>query len=253
MKIRALAIVAVFLFGFTHALTFDYVKVSDASPINPYELTYPEPKEPVTPVADPASVPAVVTPPITPDGPKVTEKTLKLVFPKVSELKSLTCNNFDKKFHSDTPASGKKTETCADIKQYIDYYANIHFPKSCKGVVDSGQLATLYYWQIAAESSFNPFISSKKDAGGLAQFLVGTAKDVGMEDKDRFDVQKSLEGQAKYMAQMLNRYNCRFDQALAGYNWGIGNMQKKGFASRPSETRTYISRILGNYGRYEYA
>jgi soluble lytic murein transglycosylase-like protein len=45
---------------------------------------------------------------------------------------------------------------------------------------------------------------------------------------------------------MINRYHGNLESALAAYNWGPGNVDRKGLAA-PKETREYIARVKGLY------
>jgi len=56
-------------------------------------------------------------------------------------------------------------------------------------------------------------------------------------------------GGVQYLKLLLNRYDGDLERTLAAYNWGMGNVDKK-TGRLPSETRTYIARVLQNYERY---
>lgn len=56
---------------------------------------------------------------------------------------------------------------------------------------------------------------------------------------------------AEYAADMMVRLYGRFGTwalALAAYNWGEGNLSRKGIAAAPRETRNYYAQILGDLG-----
>jgi hypothetical protein len=46
----------------------------------------------------------------------------------------------------------------------------------------------------------------------------------------------------------LKQYGGNLPMALAGYNWGSGNLAKHGFGAAPPETRNYIDQITRNIG-----
>lgn len=46
----------------------------------------------------------------------------------------------------------------------------------------------------------------------------------------------------------LYRQTGDWAQALAAYNWGIGNVRRKGLAAAPAETRNYYAGILADIG-----
>lgn len=80
-------------------------------------------------------------------------------------------------------------------------------------------------------------------ARGLMQFMPGTQKDMGLIGDDVFDPIKSAWAAGKYMRQLLNKHKA-LPESLAAYNWGTGNVDKKGMGSLPEETRNYLDKIL---------
>ena len=44
-------------------------------------------------------------------------------------------------------------------------------------------------------------------------------------------------------SDLLKQTGGDLKQALAGYNWGIGNLQRKGLDAAPAETRNYIQKV----------
>jgi soluble lytic murein transglycosylase-like protein len=98
--------------------------------------------------------------------------------------------------------------------------------------------------QMHVESAGNPNAVSPKGAGGLMQIMPPTAKDLGIDDV--FDPNQAIEGGAKYMRQLLDRYNGDVKLALAAYNGGMGNVDKYGGIPPFPETQQYVKKILGN-------
>lgn len=101
----------------------------------------------------------------------------------------------------------------------------------------------LFVRQIQAESAFNPEAKSSAGAMGLAQLMPATAKELGVANP--FDPEQNLRGGAKYMKQLLGRYNNDQTLALAAYNAGMGNVDKAGGVPNFKETQNYIAKILG--------
>lgn len=96
---------------------------------------------------------------------------------------------------------------------------------------------------INQESSFNPKAVSPAGAMGLTQLMPRTAKSLGVTDP--FDATQSLEGGAKYLAQMMKEFNGDPKLALAAYNAGPGAVRRAGGVPPFQETQDYVKKILG--------
>lgn len=108
--------------------------------------------------------------------------------------------------------------------------------------------------QARAESAFNPNAVSPAGAVGISQFMPGTAKRFGIDPRVP---EQAIDAQAQYMRILLDRYDGDVGLALAGYNWGEGNVDRwlkaGGDPARlPRETRDYIARILGTEPSRQY-
>lgn len=99
----------------------------------------------------------------------------------------------------------------------------------------------------AQESGFNPAARSPVGAQGIFQLMPATAKELGVSDP--WNPTQNIDGGVKYLSQLLNKYNGNTSQALAAYNWGMGNVDRKGMTSMPEETQNYVSSILGKLGK----
>lgn len=96
--------------------------------------------------------------------------------------------------------------------------------------------------QLKAESDFNPNSVSPAGAQGIAQFMPGTARSVGLANP--FDPRASIFAQAKLMAGLIRRFRS-IPKALAGYNAGPGAVVRYGGIPPYPETQGYVARILG--------
>ncbi|MBE5238394.1 lytic transglycosylase domain-containing protein [Klebsiella pneumoniae] len=96
----------------------------------------------------------------------------------------------------------------------------------------------------ATESGGDPFAESKAGAKGLFQFMPGTAKDMGLKGRDVFDPHKSADAAGRYLRYLLDATGGDLEKTLASYNWGLGNVQKKGMDNLPSETRNYVPKVM---------
>ncbi|MDQ6512010.1 lytic transglycosylase domain-containing protein [Klebsiella pneumoniae] len=96
----------------------------------------------------------------------------------------------------------------------------------------------------ATESGGDPFAVSPKGAKGPFQFMDGTARDLGLKGMDVYDPHKSADAAARYLRYLLDATGGDLEKALASYNWGLGNVQKKGMDNLPSETRNYVPKVM---------
>ncbi|WP_313677145.1 lytic transglycosylase domain-containing protein [Pantoea vagans] len=94
------------------------------------------------------------------------------------------------------------------------------------------------------ESGGNQFAISGAGAKGLFQIMDGTARDLGLKGGDVFDPEKSANAAAKYLSQLLKSNGGDLVKAIASYNWGAGNVQRKGLENAPLETRNYVPKVL---------
>jgi hypothetical protein len=102
--------------------------------------------------------------------------------------------------------------------------------------------ATLLAAQLYAESGFNPFAVSPAGAQGIAQFMPGTARGMGL--RDPFDPDQAIDAQAHLMRDLLREFGA-VPLALAAYNAGPGPVSACGCVPAIPETRGYVARILG--------
>lgn len=95
----------------------------------------------------------------------------------------------------------------------------------------------------SAESSRGENMQSPKGAQGHFQFMPATAQQYGLDDPN--DLQKSATAAARMLSDMMTQTGS-VPGALAAYNWGIGNVQRKGMGAAPAETRNYIQKVTSN-------
>jgi soluble lytic murein transglycosylase-like protein len=105
--------------------------------------------------------------------------------------------------------------------------------------------AALLAAQIYAESNFNPFAESGAGAQGIAQFMPGTARSLGL--RDPFDAEQAIDAQAHLMRDLLRRF-ASVPLALAAYNAGPQPVAGCMCVPPYPETRGYVARILGLLG-----
>ena len=103
-----------------------------------------------------------------------------------------------------------------------------------KGLLDS-------VW--AAESGRGKNMNSPAGAQGHFQFMPGTAQQYGL--KDPYDFNQSADAAARYYRDLITQNGGDVAKAVASYNWGPGNVARKGMGAAPAETRNYVNRVLG--------
>jgi soluble lytic murein transglycosylase-like protein len=104
----------------------------------------------------------------------------------------------------------------------------------------------LLYSIMHQESSFKSHAISPKGARGLMQLMPGTAMRFGVTNI--FDPRQNIEGGARYVRFLLERFDGDVNLTLAGYNAGEGAVEKYGWHVPPyAETQEYVRRISRRY------
>jgi hypothetical protein len=96
---------------------------------------------------------------------------------------------------------------------------------------------------VEAESGFDPWSVSPAGAQGLMQLMPATAALMGVDD--RLDPRQNVFGGAKYLSQLLDRFDGNVALALAGYNAGPTKVARYRGIPPYRETRGYVTRIRG--------
>lgn len=94
---------------------------------------------------------------------------------------------------------------------------------------------------VAAESGYRPDAVSHAGAAGLGQLMPATARSLGVAN--RFDVRANLDGAARYLRSMIDRFGS-ITTALAAYNAGPGAVLRVGGIPNNGETPGYVKRVL---------
>lgn len=102
---------------------------------------------------------------------------------------------------------------------------------------------------IAVESGYNPRAVSHKGAKGLMQLMPETARRYGVTDI--FDPAQNVRGGARYLRDLMQRFNNDLSLALAAYNAGEEAIVQYGHRIPPfRETMQYVPKVLDAYRQY---
>ncbi len=104
---------------------------------------------------------------------------------------------------------------------------------------------------IRAESGFNVRAVSPKGAQGLMQLMPQTASQLGVQNA--FDPQANVEGGARYLRELLERYDFDLIKALAAYNAGPQRVEQYGGVPPYYETKAYVARIVRDFNKKKLA
>ncbi len=105
----------------------------------------------------------------------------------------------------------------------------------------------LIFCVMEQESHFSSKAVSPAGARGLMQLMPGTAARFGV--RNPHDPAQNVSAGARYLRQLLTKFNGRVDLALAGYNAGEGAVMKYGNRVPPyRETQNYVRTIGTRYG-----
>lgn len=95
------------------------------------------------------------------------------------------------------------------------------------------------YW--LAESTRGKSMRSPAGAKGHFGFMDPTAKQYGVSNPD--DLADSAAGAARYLHYLYGKYGADDRRVAAAYNWGEGNVDRKGLGAAPAETQAYMDKI----------
>jgi len=121
-------------------------------------------------------------------------------------------------------------------------------PQITQAAQQEGVPAGLVSAMMQAESAGNPNAVSPAGAQGLMQIMPATGGDLGL--RDPFNPEQNIRAGAKYLGQLLQRYDGNTGLAVAAYNMGPGALDAylAGKRNMPGETQAYVQKVMRHYG-----
>ena len=135
----------------------------------------------------------------------------------------------------------KNSSKTDDSTGTVDYSTIVH-EKAALYDLDPSLIKAV----ITTESNWNSRAISSKGAMGLMQLMPMTATDMRVHNP--FDPEQNIEGGARYLKYLLERFHGDLTLALAAYNAGPTTVEKCGYAIPPiNETQNYVRKVLSLY------
>ncbi len=98
----------------------------------------------------------------------------------------------------------------------------------------------------AVESGYNHHAVSPKGAIGLMQLMPETAAEL---KADPTDPRQNVDAAARYLRELLERYDYGLYRALAAYNAGPAAVDRHGWIPPYRETQLYVQRVVERFER----
>jgi soluble lytic murein transglycosylase-like protein len=110
----------------------------------------------------------------------------------------------------------------------------------------AGLPAAIVHSVARAESAYHTNAISPKGAIGLMQLMPGTAAEL---NADPNDPAQNADAGARYLRQLLEKYDGVVSKAVAAYNAGPGAVDKYNGVPPYKETIDYVQRVLRQYDK----
>lgn len=137
---------------------------------------------------------------------------------------------------SGTKAASQPVAPSASVQKRIESYSDTIQAASQKYGVNPNLIKAV----MASESGGKPNAQSSKNAKGLMQLIDSTAADMGVQNV--WNPQQNIFGGAKYLKQMLDKFQGDLPSAVASYNAGPAAVEKQGGVPAIKETKDYVSK-----------
>ncbi len=143
-----------------------------------------------------------------------------------------------------TAASTTSVNGVNNFESYLNNAGNNSLASIFQKAADTyGVSVSLLTAMAKQESNFQANATSKSGAMGIMQLMPSTASYFGCTDP--YDPEQNIMAGAKYISELLDKYNGDTSLALAAYNAGSGNVAKYGGIPPFKETQNYVAKITG--------
>lgn len=168
-------------------------------------------------------------------GEDLNSLTVPVKKAELSEPETPKREKVNPKTDSGIPAVSPSSKSVSRLSKYEDYISEA----AEKFGIEKNIIKSV----ILAESGANEKAVSVAKAKGLMQLLDSTASSVGV--RNIWDPKQNIMGGTKYLSGLLRQYKGDLKLALAAYNAGPGNVNKYNGVPPFSETKNYITRVMG--------
>jgi soluble lytic murein transglycosylase-like protein len=145
-----------------------------------------------------------------------------------------------------TPASVAAAPSAAEHRHALPPRHHALDSAIASAARDSGIDAALVKAVAWTESRFRPDALSPKGAQGVMQLMPGTAAKLAVDKP--FDIDQNLQGGARLLRLLLDRYASNVPLALAAYNAGEGAVARFGGQVPPFlETQRYVAAVMAGH------
>jgi soluble lytic murein transglycosylase-like protein len=145
------------------------------------------------------------------------------------------------------PATQIKAVSATKPRRISSFRRSVYLPWVSSAEVRHSLPTGLLDALIWVESKYNPLAVSPKGAGGLGQLMPPTASSLGVGN--RFDPYENIEGAARYLRQMLDKFGL-VQLAVAAYNAGPGAVSRAKGIPANKETPGYVRDVLSRWAVY---
>ncbi|HEY7065162.1 MAG TPA: lytic transglycosylase domain-containing protein [Chloroflexota bacterium] len=142
------------------------------------------------------------------------------------------------------PATARSAAPSGAPVQVPNQYSALVNDAARRNGIDPALLAGV----IETESGFNAQAGSPAGAKGLMQLMDSTARGLGVTNS--YDPTQNVNGGAKFLRQLLDKYNGDTRLALAAYNAGPGAVDQYGGVPPYAETQRYVPTVLAAAERF---